>query len=67
VNHYFGNWYILVPIDYVIKWFKARALQINTTIVIAKFLHDHISTWFGCPLTIVIDQGSISLTMLFII
>jgi hypothetical protein len=30
----------------------------NTTYVIAKFLYDHIFTWFGYPLTIVTYQGT---------
>jgi len=29
-----------------------------TTAIIAKFLYDHILIEFGCPLTIVIDQGT---------
>jgi hypothetical protein len=36
----------------------ARALQVNITIVTTKFLYDHILTWFGCLLTIVIDHNT---------
>jgi hypothetical protein len=57
-SRYFGNRYILIAIDYVTKWVEARALQTNTTIVIAKFLYDHILTRFGCPFTIVTHQGT---------
>ncbi len=58
INCYFGNWYILVAINYATKWVEVKALCTNTIVVIAKFLYDHIFTWFVCPLTIVIDQGT---------
>jgi hypothetical protein len=31
---------------------ETQALHTNTTVVIAKFLYEHIFIWFGCPLTI---------------
>jgi hypothetical protein len=52
-----SNWYILVAINYAIKWVEARAIRTNTTIITAKFLYEHIPRRFGCPLTIVTDQG----------
>jgi hypothetical protein len=55
---YFGNRYILVATDYATKWVEARTLRTNTTNVIAKFLYDHILTRFGCPLIIILDQGT---------
>jgi len=67
VNRYYGNWYILVVTDYATKWVEAQALCTNTTVVITEFLYDHILIQFGYSLTIVIDQGTISLTMLFVI
>jgi hypothetical protein len=57
-NHYSSNQYILVATDYATKWVEARALRINVTTVTVKFLYDHILTWFGCPLTIVTNQGT---------
>jgi hypothetical protein len=51
------NKYILVATDYANKWVEARALKTNITIVIAIFLYEYILTKFGCPLTIVTDQG----------
>jgi hypothetical protein len=49
------------------KWVEAKTLRTNTIDVIAKFLYDHILIWFGYPFTIMIDQGTYLLTMLFII
>ncbi len=55
---YSSNWYILVATNYVTKWAEAKVLCTNTTTIIAKFLHDHILTRFGCPLTIVTNQDT---------
>jgi hypothetical protein len=52
-----GKKYILVAIDYAIKWVEAKTFITNIAIVIAKFLYEYILTRFGCPLTIIIDQG----------
>jgi hypothetical protein len=52
-----GNKYILIIIDYATKWVEAKAFKTNTTIVLAIFLYEYILTRFGCPLTIVTDQG----------
>jgi hypothetical protein len=45
----------LVVTNYATKWVKA--LKTNIVVVIARFLYEYILTRFGCPLTIVIDQG----------
>jgi hypothetical protein len=47
----------LVAIDYATKWVEAKALITNIAIVIAKKNYEYILTKFGCPLTIVINQG----------
>ncbi len=52
-----GNKYILVVTNYAIKQVEAKALRTNIAVVTAKFMHDYILTKFGCPLTIIIDQG----------
>ncbi len=54
---YIGNKYIIVAIDYVVKWVEAKALKTNTMAVIAIFLYECILTKFGCPLIIVTNQG----------
>jgi hypothetical protein len=55
VGRYTGNKYILITIDYATKWVETRALKIDTTAIIAKFLYECILTKFRCPLTIVTD------------
>jgi len=47
----------LVVIDYATKWVEAKAFRTNIVIVTTRFLYEYILTRFGCPLTIVIDQG----------
>ncbi len=51
------NKYILITTNYATKWVEANALITNITIINAKFLYEYILTRFGCPLTIVPDQG----------
>ncbi len=51
------NKYILVAIDYATKWVEAKAFKTNVVVVIAKFMYEYILTRFGCPLTIVTNQG----------
>jgi hypothetical protein len=58
MSHYFGNCFILIIINYAIKWVEVKVLHTNIDDVITKLLYDHIFTWFGCPLTIVTNQGT---------
>jgi hypothetical protein len=53
-----SNQYIMVATNYVTKWVEARTFRTNIVIVSVRFLYEHILTKFGCPLTIVIDQGT---------
>jgi hypothetical protein len=57
VERYIRNKYIIVAIDYATKWVEAKALKTNTTVITEFFLYECILTKFGCPLTIIIDQG----------
>ncbi len=50
------NQYILMATDYATKRVEAWTLGTNITIIIAKFLYEHILMKFGCPLTIVTNQ-----------
>jgi hypothetical protein len=54
---YTRNKYILIAINYVTKWVEVGALKTNTSTVTTIFLYECIVTRFGCPLTIVTDQG----------
>jgi hypothetical protein len=45
------NKYILVTVDYAIKWVEAKALKTNTAVITSRFLYEYIQTKFGCPLT----------------
>nr|GEY56173.1 reverse transcriptase domain-containing protein [Tanacetum cinerariifolium] len=52
-----GNKYILVAVDYLSKWVKAKALPINDTRVVVKFLKSLFSR-FGTPKAIISDRGT---------
>jgi len=57
-SRYSSNQYILVAIDYATKWVEAKTLRINIVYVTMKFLYDRIFTQFGCPFTILTNQGT---------
>nr|GEW13206.1 reverse transcriptase domain-containing protein [Tanacetum cinerariifolium] len=52
-----GNKYILVAVDYLSKWVKAKALPTNDARVVVKFLKSLFS-WFGTPKAIISDHGT---------
>nr|GFA42121.1 reverse transcriptase domain-containing protein [Tanacetum cinerariifolium] len=52
-----GNKYILVAVNYLSKWFEAKALPINDARVVVKFLKSLFS-WFGTPKAIISDRGT---------
>ncbi len=54
---YTRNNYIFIATDYATKWVEVRALKTNTSTIITKKMYECILTKFGCPLTIVTDQG----------
>nr|GFA13308.1 reverse transcriptase domain-containing protein [Tanacetum cinerariifolium] len=51
-----GNKYILVAVDYLSKWVKAKALPTNDARVVVKFLKSFF-TRFGIPRAIISDRG----------
>nr|GFA15145.1 hypothetical protein [Tanacetum cinerariifolium] len=52
-----GNKYILVAVDYLSKWVKAKALPTNDARVVIKFLKSLFSR-FGTPKAIISDRGT---------
>nr|GEW57045.1 reverse transcriptase domain-containing protein [Tanacetum cinerariifolium] len=52
-----GNKYILVAVDYLSKWVKAKALPTNDARVVCKFLKS-IFARFGSPRAILSDHGT---------
>nr|GEX45908.1 reverse transcriptase domain-containing protein [Tanacetum cinerariifolium] len=52
-----GNKYILVAVDYLSNWVKAKALPTNDARVVVKFLKSLFSR-FGIPRAIISDRGT---------
>nr|GEZ21719.1 reverse transcriptase domain-containing protein [Tanacetum cinerariifolium] len=52
-----GNKYILVAVDYLSKWVKAKALLTNDARVVCKFLKNLFAR-FGTPQAIISDRGT---------
>nr|GEW17142.1 reverse transcriptase domain-containing protein [Tanacetum cinerariifolium] len=52
-----GNKYILVAVDYLSKWVKAKALPTNDARVVCKF-QNNIFSRFGTPRAIISDRGT---------
>ena len=44
--------------EYVTKWEEAEPVHSCTKEVAAKFKYENIITRFGCPLTLISDQGT---------
>ena len=51
----FSNLYILLAVDYVLKWVEAIPTRTNDAKVLANFLRSHIFTWFETPRALIID------------
>jgi hypothetical protein len=49
---------ILVVIDYVTKRVEAKGLRTNMVVIIIQFIYKIILIGFGCPLTLISDQGT---------
>ena len=44
--------------EYVTKWEEAEPVDTCSSEVATKFIYENIITRFGCPLTLISDQGS---------
>ena len=53
-----GVRYIITAIEYVTKWEEAEPVETCSNEVAAKFIYENIITGFGCPLTLISDQGT---------
>ena len=53
----FSNLYILIVVDYVSKWIKAKATRTNDAKVVLDFVRTHIFHRFGIPKAIISDRG----------
>jgi hypothetical protein len=64
IGRYIKHKHIFVATNYATKWVDVKALKTNIAALTTKFLYESILTKFGCPLTIVTNQGFIPLMML---
>ncbi|CAN6552317.1 unnamed protein product [Malus baccata var. baccata] len=53
-----GFVYILLAVDYVLKWVEARATRTNDSKVVADFVKTNIFARFGMPRVLISDGGS---------
>ncbi|KAM1510080.1 hypothetical protein EV1_018924 [Malus domestica] len=54
----YGFTYILLAVDYVSKWVKAKATRTNDSKVVADFVKTNIFVRFGMPRVLISDGGS---------
>ena len=54
----FGNFYILLVVDYISKWVEAIACPRNDASTVVRFIQINILSRFGAPKTIISDKGS---------
>ena len=54
----FGNQYILLTVDSVLKWVEVIACPRNDANTIVGFIQSNILSRFGAPRTIISDEGS---------
>ena len=53
-----GARYIITAVEYVTKWVEAEPFNTCSSEISTKFIYENIITIFGCPLTLIGDQGS---------
>ena len=50
--------YIITAVEYVTKWAEVEPVNTCSSEIAAKFIYENIITRFGCPITLISDQGS---------
>ena len=53
-----GARYIINAVEYVTKWAEAEPVDTCSSEIAAKFIYENIIPIFGCPLTLISDQGT---------
>ena len=53
-----GARYIITAVEYVTKWVEAEVVDTCSSEIVAKFIYENIIVRFGCPVTLISDQGS---------
>ena len=53
-----GARYIITAVEYVTKWAEAEPVDTCSSEIDDKFIYENIITRFGCPLTLISDQGT---------
>ena len=54
----YNNLYILLAVDYVLKWVEAIPTHTNDAKVVAQFLRSHIFSRFGTPRALITDNDT---------
>ena len=49
--------HIIVAIEFLTKWAKAKAVKTNDAMVAATFLFEQVITRFGCPKILISNRG----------
>ena len=49
---------IITTIEYVTKWLEAEPVDTCFSEIATKFIYENIISRFGCPLTLISDQGT---------
>ena len=52
-----GVRYIITAVEYVTKWEEAEPVDTCSSEIATKFIYENIITIFGCPITLINDQG----------
>ena len=53
-----GARYIITAVEYVTKWADVELVDTCSSEIAAKFIYENIITRFGCPLTLISNQGT---------